>query len=100
MAVATLALTSCHSHDFFEYKFPEFTFANRPVPPSRLANRVLVAVNNSGASGALSILDGLRNIRSNIENTIPSFAISGSAGMIPSLLLNFPSEVHGYVYST
>jgi hypothetical protein len=100
MAVATLALTSCHSSNYYQYKFPEFTFANRPVPPSKLANRVLVAVSTNGSSGTLPILDGLRDIRSNIENTIPSFAISGSVGTVPSLLLNFPSEVHGYVYST
>jgi hypothetical protein len=100
MAIATLALTACHSSLFYQYKFPEFTFANRPVPPSKLANRVLVAVATSGATGSMQILDGKRDIRSNIQNTIPSFSISGSVGMIPSLILNFPSEVHGYVYST
>jgi hypothetical protein len=100
MAVATVALTSCHSDNFLAYKFPEFTFANRPVPPSKLANRVMVAVSTGTGTGTLPILDALRDIRSNIENTIPSFAISGSIGTVPSLILNFPSEIHGYVYST
>jgi hypothetical protein len=100
MAVATVALTSCHSDNFLAYKFPEFTFANRPVPPSKLANRVMVAVSTNGATGTLQILDALRDIRSNIENTITSFSISGSVGNNPSLILNFPSEVRGYVYST
>jgi hypothetical protein len=100
MAVATVALTSCHSNLYYEYKFPEFTFANRPVPPSKLANRVMVAVSTNGSSGSLPILDSLRDIRSNIQNTIPFFSISGSVGTVPSLILNFPSEIHGYVYST
>jgi hypothetical protein len=100
MAVATVALTSCHSDIYLAYKFPEFTFGNRPVPPSKLANRVMVAVATNGVTGSLAILDGLRNIRGNIQNTIQAFSISGSVGNIPSLILNFPSEVHGYVYST
>jgi hypothetical protein len=99
MAVAMVGLTSCHSNIFLAYKFPEFTFGNRPVPPSKLANRVLVAVDSGGTVGNLAILDGLRDIRGNIQNTIPSFSISGTAGDNPQFLLNFPSEVHGYVYS-
>jgi hypothetical protein len=99
MAVASLALTSCHSATFLSTKFPEFTFGNRPVPPSRLMDRVMVAVSTNGITGSLPLLDGLRDIRSNLPNTIPSFSISGSVGVNPSLILNFPSEVHGYVYS-
>ena len=99
IAIATLALSSCHSAAFYYYKFPTFTFANRPIPPSRLANRVMVSVTVNGSTGTLPILDGLRDIRSNIQNTITSFSISGYSGAFPFLILNFPEQVHGYVFS-
>jgi hypothetical protein len=100
IALATSALTSCHSNDYLAYKFPTYTFANRPVPPSLLANRVMVGVTaNGGTTGSLQILDALRDIRNNIENTKPSFSISGYSSGYPSLILNFPSEIVGYVYS-
>jgi len=100
IAIAASALTSCHSDNYYAYKFPEFTFAGRPIPPSKLAERVMVAITTNGSTGSLEILDALRDIRSNIENTIPSFFISGSVGGFPSAIYNFPAEVRGYVYSS
>lgn len=97
-----MALTSCHSNDYLAYKFPQYTYANRPVPPSLLANRVMVAVTATGSttgSGSLQILDASRDLRNNIENTKPSFSISGYSSAYPNLILNFPSEITGYVYS-
>ena len=99
IAVATLGLASCHSADYYYYKFPQYTFANRPIPPSKLANRVMVSVSVNGTTGALPILDAKRDIRNNIENTISSFAISGYGSGYPNLILNFPEQVRGYVYS-
>jgi hypothetical protein len=100
VAFATAGLTSCHSSNYLAYKFPTFTFANRPVPPSLLANRVMVAVTaNGGSSGSLQILDAKRDIRSNIQNTRTSFSISGYASGFPNLILNFPAEISGFVYS-
>jgi hypothetical protein len=100
IALATVSFTSCHSDNFLAYKFPEFTFANRPVPPSLLANRVMVGVTANGtSSGSLQILDALRDIRSNIENTKTSFSVSGYSSGYPNLILNFPAEITGYVYS-
>ncbi|WP_158792376.1 hypothetical protein [Granulicella sp. L60] len=100
IACATAALTSCHSDDFLAYKFPTNPFANRPVPPSLLANRVMVGVTVNGtSSGSLQILDALRDLRNNIENTKPSFSISGYSSAYPNLILNFPAEITGYVYS-
>jgi hypothetical protein len=99
IAFATAGLTSCNSNNYLAYKFPQFTFANRPIPPSKLANRVMVSVSNDGSTGSLPILDAKRDIRSNIENTIPSFSIAGFASGYPNLILNFPEEVHGFVYS-
>ena len=99
IAFATAALTSCHSNNYLAYKFPQYTFANRPVPPSLLANRVLVSVTSNGStSGSLQILDALRDLRSNIENTRTSFSISGYSAGYPNRILNFPAEITGYVY--
>src|SRR5271168_333569 len=99
VAFATVGLTSCHSSIYYAYKFPEFTFANRPVPPSLLANRVMVGVSANGLStGSLQILDALRDLRNNIQNT-RTFSISGYASGFPNLILNFPAEITGFVYS-
>ena len=95
-AGAVLGLTAC-AHDY--YAFPEYNFAGRPVPPSQLAQRVMVGVSaNSATTGGLIILDGQRDLRSNIQNTIAGFSISGYSGF-PTLILNFPEQLRGYVYS-
>jgi hypothetical protein len=99
LALSTLGLASCHSASYYYYKFPEYTYAGRPVPPSKLAERVMIGYTANGSSGGLAIVDALRDIRSNIENTIPSFAISGYSNGYPGTILNFPSELRGYVYS-
>jgi hypothetical protein len=97
IAAVTLGLTAC-GQQF--YKFPQFTFANRPIPPSKLANRVMVSVTaNGGTTGSLQILDALRDLRNNIQNTKTSFSISGYSSGYPNLILSFPSEITGYVYS-
>lgn len=80
------------------YVIPQYNFAGRPTPPSRLQSRVLVSV-TSGSSGGLQILDGLRDLRNNVQNTIPSFSIGGYSGNNPTTILNYPGELRGYVYS-
>ena len=60
---------------------------------------MLVGVTANGSTGALVILDGLRDIRNNLSNTITGFSISGFSGGYPSLILNFPEQLRGYVYS-
>ena len=96
---ATLGLSSCHSAEYYYYKFPEYNFAGRPIPPSKLAQRVMIAVSANGSFGSLQIVDASRDIRSNVENTIPSFQINGYSSGLPSTIFNFPSEIRGYVYS-
>ncbi len=96
LALVTVGLGACAKNYYY---FPQYTYANRPVPPSLLANRVMVAVTQGGSGGSLQILDGSRDIRSNIQNTIRSFAISGYNAPYPNLILNFPEQVRGYVYS-
>jgi len=106
IAIACLTLSSCHSADYYYYKFPQYTFANRPVPPSKLAQRVMIAYTVNGSStsttnaiGNIAIVDAKRDIRSNIENTVATFQIAGYNAGYPSMIFNFPAEVHGYVYS-
>jgi hypothetical protein len=100
LALSTLALASCHSNSYYYYKFPAETYAGRPVPPSKLAQRVMISVTANGSSGSLQIVDGLRDIRSNVEDTIPSYSISGYSSGYPLAILSFPAETRGYVYST
>jgi hypothetical protein len=96
LAAVTLVLSSCGQQ---LYKFPQFNFAGRPVPPSLLAQRVMVGITLNGSSGSLQILDALRDIRNNLENTKPSFSISGFSGAFPSQIISYPAETTGYVYS-
>ena len=96
IALATLGLTSC-GQQF--YRFPQYTFAGRPIPPSQLANRVMVSFTSGGTAGGLQILDALRDLRNNVQDTIRQFSISGYSSGFPSVILNFPEQVRGYVYS-
>ena len=96
VSTVALALAAC-THNL--YQFPEYTFAGRPVPPSSLAERVMVAVTANGSTGYLEIMDALRDIRNNIENTKPQFIIGGYSGSSPSLIYNFPEQQRGYVYN-
>jgi hypothetical protein len=100
LALSTVGISGCHSDAYYYYKFPEYTYAGRPVPPSQLAQRVMIGVTANGSSGSLQIVDALRDIRSNVENTIPSFSIKGYSSGYPGTILNFPSELRGYVYSS
>jgi hypothetical protein len=100
LATATLALSGCGV--VVLYKTPEFGYAGRPVPPSQMLERVLAAYSGTGGpngSGGLEILDGLRNLRGNVQNTTKSFAISGFSEAQPISILNFPEETTGYVLS-
>ena len=99
LALSTLALCSCHSAAYYYYKFPEYTYAGRPIPPSKLAQRVMIGVSANGTSGSLQIVDASRDIRSNVEDTIPYYSIGGYSSGYPGTILNFPAEMHGYVYS-
>jgi hypothetical protein len=99
LAVISLGASSCHSASYYYYKFPQFNYAGRPIPPSKLAQRVMIGVSANGSSGSLQIVDASRDIRSNIEDTIPFFSINGYSSGFPGTILSFPSELHAYVYS-
>jgi hypothetical protein len=76
--------------------------AGRPVPPSTILERVLVAIQNPNpiTTGALQILDARYDIRNSENGAIPSFSISGYKGSLPSLILNYPEQSQGYVYGS
>jgi hypothetical protein len=98
LATATLALSGCGV--VVLYKAPAYGYAGRPVPPSGLLQRVLAAYSATGApngSGGLEILDGLRDLRGNVQNTTKSFSISGYSEPEPISIINFPEETSGYV---
>ena len=100
LALASVGLSSCHSAAYYYYKFPEYNYAGRPVPPSKLAQRVMIGVSGNGSSGDLQIVDALRDIRTNVEDTIQGYSISGYSSGFPGTILSFPSELRGYVYSS
>jgi hypothetical protein len=96
IAFATLGLSSCGQR---YYKFPAYTYANRPIPPSKIDSRVLVGISVNGSSGSLEILDGKRDIRSSIFDANSSFHITGFSSGFPSTIISFPEQVRGFVYS-
>ncbi len=95
LTLATIGLTACR----VLYKVPEYNFGGRPTPPSLLFERVLVGVTANGTQGFLEILDGLRDIRGNIQDTKQSFTISGYSSGYPGQIYNFPEQSRGFVYS-
>jgi len=79
-----------------------YYFAGRVLPPSGIANRVLIAIQNpSPASrGLLQFVDAFYDIRQNYKDTIPSFSISGYSGALPVTIQNLPEEQQGAVYAS
>ena len=85
------------------YYYPQNNFAGRATPPSGLQQRVLATFTTNGSPGSTAggggaeILDGLRDLRSNIQNTIPTFSISGLTVTYPSTIINFPEQQAGLI---
>lgn len=92
--VSTLCVTGCHTPLYY---YTQNQFAGRAIPPSGLQQRVLATYTVNGSAGGAAILDGLRDIRSNVQNTITSFSISGYSGAYPTRIFNFPEQQFGYV---
>jgi hypothetical protein len=78
-----------------------FYFAGRNLPPSGVANRVLVAVQNPSAltKGSLLFDDALYDIRHAFNNVNVVFSISGFSGALPVTIQNMPEQQLGAVYS-
>ncbi len=79
-----------------------YYFAGRTLPPSKLVNRVLIAVQNPSAlsKGALQIVDAFYDERSGYNGTPASFSISGYGGALPISIQNMPEEQRGAVYGS
>jgi hypothetical protein len=94
-AVITL-LTGC---GYRPYKTTENQFAGRAVPPSKLTQRVMVAITHSSLiAGALEILDAKRDIRSTVYQANSTFSISSFSANAEQII-NYPEQTRGYVYS-
>ncbi len=74
---------------------------NRQLPPSKLLNRVMIAVQNPSAlsKGELQIVDAFYDERSGYAGTPASFSIAGFGGNLPYSIQNMPEEQTGAVYS-
>ena len=79
-----------------------FYFAGRILPPSGIANRVLIAVQNPSiaSKGLLEFVDAFYDIRQSYNDKIPGFSISGYSGALPSTIQNMPEEQLGAVYGS
>jgi hypothetical protein len=79
-------------------------FAGRTLPPSGLANRVLIAIQNPSSAnpGTLQFVDAYYDIRYkyNSTNTSPAFSVSGYSGSLPISIQNMPEEQLGAVYGS
>jgi hypothetical protein len=77
-------------------------FAGRSLPPSKLTNRVLIAIQNSSAftKGALEFVDAYYDIRGGTHGTPATFSISGYSGALPITIQNMPEQQLGAVYGS
>lgn len=74
---------------------------NRQLPPSKLLNRVMIAIQNPSAlsKGELQIVDAYYDERSGYAGTPASFSVAGFGGNLPYSIQNMPEEQRGAVYS-
>ena len=77
-----------------------YYFDGRVLPPSKLVNRVLIAIQNPGAisRGALQIVDAYYDVRGGYNGTPASFSIGGFGGALPITIQSMPEEQFGAVY--
>ncbi len=90
---AAVALAGCGT---------EYYFAGRSLPPSKLKNRVMIAIQNPGilAKGSLEFVDAYYDERSGYAGQPASFSISGYSGALPITIQNMPEEQFGAVYGS
>lgn len=76
-------------------------FAGRTLPPSGIANRVMIAIQNPTASlkGSLQIVDAYFDTRYKYNNINKTFSVPGFGGSNPVSIQNMPEEQIGAVYS-
>ena len=77
-------------------------FDGRVLPPSRLPNRVVIAIQNPGSfnKGVLQIVDAYYDTRSGYTGVPASFSISGYSGALPISIQSMPEEQFAAVYGS
>jgi hypothetical protein len=80
-------------------------FAGRTLPPSGVANRVLITIQypSASSSGALQFVDAYYDVRCKYNSSScssPAFSISGFSGSLPTTIQNLPEEELGAVYNS
>ncbi|MGA3031856.1 MAG: hypothetical protein ABSD70_01135 [Terracidiphilus sp.] len=77
-----------------------YYFDGRVLPPSKLVNRVEIAVQNPGslAKGSLIIVDAFYDERDGYNGKPSSYGVSGYGGALPITIQNMPEEQLGAVY--
>jgi hypothetical protein len=91
--VVAAALAGCGGTNYF---------AGRNLPPSKLTNRVMIAIQNPSSltKGALQFVDAYYDIRSSTINSASVYSISGFSGSLPISIQNMPEEQLGAVYGS
>lgn len=79
-----------------------FYFAGRILPPSKVKNRVLIAIQNPGPfnKGQLLFVDAFYDIRHSFDNKLPQFSIGGFGGAQPVTIQNIPEHQNGAIYNS
>ncbi len=90
---AAAALAGCGNTTYFD---------GRVLPPSRLVNRVVIAIQNPGvfAKGALEIVDAFYDTRTGYTGVPAGFSIAGFGGALPISIQSMPEEQFGAVYGS
>ena len=91
--VAAVALAGCGTTTYF---------AGRTLPPSGIANRVLIAIQNptSSAKGSLEIVDAYYDTRYKYNNINKTYFVSGYSGSLPTTIQNLPEQQEGIVFGS
>lgn len=89
--VAAAALAGCGSTYYFD---------GRVLPPSRLLNRVMIAIQNPGvlSKGALEIVDAYYDERAAYNGNPAAFFVAGFGGALPITIQSMPEEQFAAVY--
>ncbi len=70
------------------------------MPPSKLTQRIMVAISQASAfGGSLELLDAKRDIRSNVYTANSTFSISAFSSNALQII-NYPEQTRGFVYSS
>ena len=92
LLVISLGLSACGK---------SYYFGGRPLPASKVLNRVLIAIQNPSAlvKGSLQEVDALYDIRHLYNSSAPLPAIAGYSGALPLTIANEPAEQAGSVFN-